>query len=697
MAVLEKIRVKLGILITVLIAVALLSFIIDPTTLETTLSYFSSKYDVGKIDGKKVRYNDFQQQVDYYTNIYTLTTGNQSVSEDAMRSINETAWQNLISEWYVIPEMQKAGITVGNDELIDLSQGKEISPILSSDPVFLDASGNFSREKLMDFIRAVPGDASGNLAAYWSFLQRNMTSQQYFTKYASLLTGSDVLTPVELRRQIEENNTSSDVEFVLVPFGFQVDTTIQVSNREIEQYYKDHKENYRQKASRDVEFVAYEVVPSEADIQAAKEEIDGLFEEFSTTDKMKSFLSMNSDTPLQDYYFKKGELESQFPEVDEFAFSRNPGVLPVFRKDNTFYAVRVNDVKNMSDSAYVRHILLSFDAADLADSLINELRHGADFAALASTYSLDQNPNAANPGDIGWMTQTAMIPGMQEVLTMKAGDIAKVETDYGLHIVNVTERTAPMQKVQLAILSKEAMASKETFQDYYAKANDLASRCEGKIESFDAITSEEDLPVVPANNVLESARQLSRYDDVREVIRWIYDDKTKVGDVSPIITVNNDIFFVVALKAIREDGYTPLNTVAASIRYVLTNQKRAEKVKAEVASKIQGLSDMNSVAEALGQTVSTREGITFGSMTSTSTEPAFIGAVAGAEPGVISGPVAGNMGVYVFNVIDRETGAFYTEDDAKIRAAQIEAYQINNLSSIFNKRGEIVDNRARFF
>lgn len=697
MAVLEKIRVKLGILITVLIAVALLSFIIDPTTLETTLSYFSSKYDVGKIDGKKVRYNDFQKQVDYFTNIYTLTTGNQSVSEETMRSINETAWQNLISEWYVIPEMQKAGITVGDDELVDLSQGKEISPVLSSDPVFLDASGNFSREKLMDFIHAVPDDASGNLAGYWSFLQRNMTSQQYFTKYASLLTGSDVLTPVELRRQIEENNTSSDVEFVLVPFGFQVDTTIKVSNKEVEQYYNDHKENYRQRASRDVEFVAYEVVPSEADIQAAKEDIDGLFEEFSTTENMKSFLSMNSDTPLQDYYFRQGELAEEFPEVDEFAFSRNPGVLPVFRKDNTFYAVRVNDVKNMSDSVYVRHILLSFDAAGLADSLINELRNGADFAALASAYSKDQNPNAANPGDIGWMTQTAMIPGMQDVLTMKPGDIAKMETDYGLHIVSVTDRTAPVQKVQLAILSKEAIASKETFQDYYAKANDLASRCEGKIANFDTIALKEDLPVVPANNVLESARQLSRYDDVREVIRWIYDDKTKVGDVSPIITVNNDIFFVVALKAIREDGYAPVNNVAASIRYLLTNQKKAEKVKSEVASKIQGLTDMNAVAEVLGQTVSTREGITFGSMTSTSTEPAFVGAVAGAEPGVISGPVAGNMGVYVFNVLDRETGAFYTEDDAKIRAAQIEAYQINSLSSIFNKRGEIVDNRARFF
>ena len=474
MAVLEKIRVKLGILITVLIAVALLSFIIDPGTLETTLSYFSSKYDVGKIDGKKVRYNDFQKEVDYFTNIYTLTTGSQSVSEEAMQAINESAWQYLITEQYVIPQMRKAGLTVGDDEILDMSRGKEISPVLSSDPVFLDASGNFSRERLMDFIHAIPGDASGNLAAYWNFLQQSMTSQQYFTKYNSLLTGSSILTPVELRRQIEENNTTSDVEFVMMPFGFQRDTTIKVSDKEVEDYYNAHKNNYRQGASRDVEFVAYEVVPSEADIKAAEEEINSLFEEFSTTANLRTFLSMNSDTPLQNYYFKKGELENDFPEVDEFAFGRNPGVMPVFNKDNVFYAVRVNDVKNMSDSAFVRHILLSFDQKDRADSIANVLRNGGNFSELASRFSLDQNPNVANPGDIGWMTQTSMIPGMEEVLTMRPGAVAEMETDYGLHIVTVTDRTAPVKKVQLAILSKEVLPGKETFQDFYAKANDLA-------------------------------------------------------------------------------------------------------------------------------------------------------------------------------------------------------------------------------
>ena len=647
MAVLEKIRVKLGVLITVLIAVALLSFIIDPGTLETTLSYFSSKYDVGKIDGKKVRYNDFQKEVDYYTNIYTLTTGSQSVSEEAMQAINESAWQNLISEWYVVPQIQKAGLMVGEDELVDLSQGKEISPILQQDPVFLDASGEFSRTKLLDFIHAIPGDASGNLAAYWNFLQQSMTSQQYFAKYTSLITGSDIITPVELRRQIEENNTSSDAEFVLVPFGFRQDTTIKVSDKEIQDYYNAHKENYRQTASRDVEFVAYEVVPSEADIKAAEDDINALFEEFSTTNNLKSFLSVNSDITLQDYYYKKGELAGQFPEIDEYAFSSNPGVLPVFQKENTFYAARINDVKAMSDSAYVRHILLSFEDGALADSLLNVLNHGGDFSDLASRFSLDQNPNVSNPGDIGWMTQRSMIPGMQDVLTMRPGAIAKMETDYGLHIVTVTERTAPMEKVQLAILAKEALPSKETFQDFYAQANDLASRCEGKIENFDKITVEEDLPVIPANRVAESARQLSRYDDVREVIRWIYDDKTKEGDVSPIITVNNDIYFVVALKQIHEEGYTPVNSVASSIKYRLTNEKRAEKVRNEVADKIAGLTDINVIADTLGQTVSTKTGITFGSMSGNSTEPAFIGAVAGAEPGVIAGPVAGNIGVYV--------------------------------------------------
>ncbi len=697
MAVLEKIRVKLGVLITVLIAVALLSFIIDPSTLETTVSYFSSKYDVGKIDGKKIRYQEFQNEVDYLTNIYTMTSGQQSLSQEAMEAVNETAWQNTVNKTFIVPQIQKAGINVSDDEVVDLSYGIEISPVLANDPAFIDpATGQFSREQLMDFIHAIPADATGNLAAYWDFLRNNVINTQYFTKYSSIISNSDILTPIELRRMIEENNTTSDVEFVLVPFGFGRDTTLKVSDSEIRKYYEAHKKNYKQVASRDVEFVAYEVVPSEADIKATEEEMNELFAEFKEATNLKTFLSFNSDTPLANYYYKKGELSS-LKEIDEFAFGKNPTVLPVFQKENTFYAARVNDTKTMPDSVFVRHILLSAADGMRADSLVNVVKKGGNFSALASQFSLDKNPNVENPGDLGWMTQTAMIPGMEGVLDMKAGEVKTMSTQYGIHVVNVTKATKPMKKVQIAILSREVLPSEATNQYYYGLANDLAARAEGDIEKFNAITAEEDLAVVPANSVLESAKRLSRYEDVKEVIRWIYDDKTKEGDVSPIITVNNQIHFVVAVKNIKEEGFTPVETVAKSIEFTLMNQKRNEKKVAEVAAKIEGLTDMNAIAEALGQTISTKNDVSFGAMTTRATEPAFVGAVAGAELNQISGPVAGNMGVYVFRVLDRETGAFYTEDDAKIRAAQIESYQINNLPVIFNERGDIKDNRARFY
>lgn len=697
MAVLEKIRVKLGVLITVIIALALLSFIIDPTTLETTLSYFSSKYDVGKIDGKKIGFQDFQSEVDYLTNIYTMTSGQQSLSQEAMDAVNETAWQNTLNKTYIIPQIKMAGINVGDDEVVDLSRGMEISPVLANDPAFIDpATGQFSREQLMDFIHAIPSDATGNLAAYWSFLEQNIITTQYMTKYSSIISNSDILTPIELRRMIDENNTTSDVEFVLVPFGFGRDTTLTVSDSEIRKYYEDHKKNYKQVASRDVEFVAYEVVPSEEDIKATEEEMNELFAEFKEATNLKTFLSFNSDTPLSNYYYKKGELSS-LKEIDEFAFGKNPTVLAPFQKENTFYAARVNDTKNMPDSVFVRHILLSGTDGMRADSLVNVVKKGGNFSALASQFSLDKNPNVENPGDLGWMTQTAMIPGLEGVLDMKAGDVKKMNTQYGVHVVNVTKATKPMKKVQLAILSKEALPSEATNQHYYSLANDLAARAEGDITKFNTITAEEDLAVVPANNVLESARNLSRYADVKEVIRWIYDDKTKEGDVSPIITVNNSIHFVVAVKKIKEEGYTPVENVAKNIEFTLMTQKRNEKKVAEVAAKIEGLTDMNAIAEALGQTISTKNDVSFGAMTTRATEPAFVGAVAGAELNQIAGPVAGNMGVYVFRVLDRETGAFYTEDDAKIRAAQVESYQINNLPVIFNERGDVKDNRARFY
>jgi len=698
MAVLEKIRVKFGALITVLIAVALLAFIVDPSTLESTIRVFSSKYDVGKINGTSIRAEDFQAKVDEYSKIYNISNGNQSVSEQALEQIRETAWQELANEIYVIPLFQKAGINVGEEEMTALTSGSMLSPVITRDQAFFDGTGQFNREQFNMFLSSVSNDSEGSLGAYWNFLVKSARQQQYFSKYSSILSQSNILNPVELRREIAENNVSSNVDFVMVPMAFGIDSSIVVSSSEIQAYYKKHIDEFQQVDSRDIEFVAFESVPSEKDVEAAQNAIEKVYDEFCTSDNLKAFLSRNSETPLSNHYYKKGELASQYPEVEEFAFSADPTVLPITKKENTFMAARVNDVKMMSDSAFVMHILLSPENANNAervDSLKNAAAKGADFSQLAATWSLDTNPNVEHVGDLGWMTQTMMIPGMEKVLVMTPGEVDVINTQYGTHIVKVTERTAPIRKVQVAFLTKSAAVSNETVKDYYAKANDLASRCEGKIANFDRIAADENLPVVPVNNVLESAKKLSKYENIREVTRWIYD--AKAGEVSNILTVDNRIFFVVALKNINKAGDVPISKVTPTIQFTLSSEKKVSKLADEVSNKIQGMTDMNAIAEVLGTTVSHDENISFGSVASQTFEPSLVGAITSAEEGKICGPVKGTSAVYVFCVNSRDNGSFYTEQDAAQRSKQLFSYQLNSLPSIFAKQADIKDNRARFY
>ena len=99
MAVLEKIRVKFGIVISVVIALALLSFIIDPNTLATVANTFSSKYRVGKIDGNSVSYQDFDNQLNYQNMIFESMYGRSANSDQELDFVRDNAWNTFIDRY----------------------------------------------------------------------------------------------------------------------------------------------------------------------------------------------------------------------------------------------------------------------------------------------------------------------------------------------------------------------------------------------------------------------------------------------------------------------------------------------------------------------------------------------------------------------------------------------------------------------
>lgn len=696
MAVLETIRVKLGILITVLIAVALLSFIIDPTTLQSVSSSMSSKYDVGEIGGKSISYNDFQADIEKFTAINEIISGSSVSNEQQQIAVRNAAWQSLVDKYLFIKNAQAAGINVGDEEMVKLLSGEIDSPVFTQNPAFFDENGRFSKSRVLEFVNYIESDQTGRLKLYWDYLQESAKTQQYYSKYMSLFAQSNVINPLMLTERIAENNNTFDLEFVMVPFGYAKDSTIVVSDKEIKNYYESHKKFYKQKASRDIEYVVFEVVPSAEDVAAANQSLIDVYDEFASSTNMKSFLMANSDRQYDDRWYKEGELRSVAKEINDFAFGGKQPVSDVISKDNVFYAARVMDTAMVPDSVYVRHILLQGTDVTKADSLINVLKSRKNtFAAVAEEYSADNNQNVPERGDIGWMTQTYMIPGFESVLTAKVGEISVLNTQYGKHIVEVTKRTAPIEKKKVAILEKGAVASRETINTYYSQANDLAIKSAGKYENFRNAVQEGGLYAHPVKKMLEGADRLGSIENAKEVSRWAFENK--VGKVSNIITVNNNYFVIAAVTGIHKEGYADISEVSASISNILYSEKAGQKKAEEIAEKINGLSDMNAIAEALSTTVSTKEGVAFSSMTSQGLDPKFIGAASVAQDGVICGPVAGNIGVYVYRVTGRDTGAFYTEDDAKARESQLAQYSAQMIVPTMMDDADVVDNRARFF
>ena len=660
MAVLETIRVKLGIFITVLIAVALLSFIIDPSTLQSVSSSMSSKYDVGEIDGKAISYTDFQADVDRFTTINEIMTGSSVSNEETQISIRNAAWQSLIDKHLFIRNAKAAGINVGEEEIVDILSGVIDSPVITQNPAFCDENGVFSPALLNDFVSYISTDETGRLKLYWDYLIESAQTQQYYDKYYSLFAQSNVANPLMLTNEIEANNNTFDVEFVMVPFGYVQDSTIVVSDSEIKKYYDAHKKFFQQPASRDIEYVVYEVVPSAEDIAAANEDLVKVYDEFAAAENMKSFLLANSDRQYDATWYKAGELNTVAKVVNDFAFQKNASVSEVLTNGNTFYAVRVMEEAMVPDSVFVKYVPAT---SENVDSLLNTV-------------------------EPMWITQ---VPGFEDVMTAKKNSKVTV----GGLTFEVVDRTAPVAKKRVAVLEKSAVPGKETVNSFYSKANTLATKSAGKYENFQAACTEEGVYAHPVNRMLESASRLGSIDHTKEVTRWAFE--AKVGDVSNIITVDNNYFIVAALKGIHKEGYADVKEVASQIENVLYMEKAGEKKAAEIAEKIAGKGTMEAIAEALETSVSTKEGIAFSSLTAQGLDPKFIGAASVAEDGKICGPLAGTVGVYVYKVTGRDTGAFYTEDDAKAYDAQKTQYTTQAVVSVMMEEGKVKDNRARFF
>jgi len=699
MATLEKIRNRAGVLVAVVIGLALLAFILGDLLSSGGSLFNRAQMEVAKIGGTSIPFEMLQAKIDESENLQKMFSNQLSLDEQTVLRIREQVWQDLVRTYTMEDQYKKLGLSIHPDELFDMVQGRNIHPIIQqqfSDP----NTGQLNKEFITMFLKNMDQDPRSK--TYWLFLEQEIRKDRLFNKYFNLITKGLYVTSVQAQRALEDRTKKVNFDYTLVAYSSIPDSSISVEGKEIKNYYKSHLSEYKQTASRDIEYVVFPIQPSESDRQAAEEWINKMKDEFLLADDPNQYVTLNSDSPLDSKYYKESELTD---EMGKWAFSAKVGESygPTF-DGNSYKIIRLVNVKMLPDSVKARHILISPKAQNqeavakakaTADSLLNVIKRGGSWDDLASRFS-DDPGSKDKGGDLGWFPGGVMVKNFDEAaFNLPKNEVKVVETNYGFHILQVTDRGKESRKVQLATLERKVVPSSTTSQRIYSEASQFASS-NRTYEQFKTAADAKKLTRRVASNLLANDQNIAGLESPREVIRWAF--KAEEGDVSNVFELAN-MYVVASLTAARSEGVAPLKQVVADVRTKVIRDKKAEKLAARVSDALKGASDIFSVAGKLNGKVEHAENVTFSSFTLpyAGFEPAVIGVASVSSEGKLQGPVNGNAGVYVLAV----TSIVTDQGDAgmeKLRLAntyQSRAYY-EAFEALKSKIG-IVDKRYNFY
>jgi peptidyl-prolyl cis-trans isomerase D len=650
MAVLEKLRVRAGLLLAIIIGLALLAFVLSDL-LDSSGSLFTrSKYEIAEVSGKSVPYTEYENKVKKLEDIQKLQSGQMSVDEQTMDQIRTVTWDNMIQDMVLDKQYDRLGVDVSSEELANLIMGENPHPALAQ--LFTDPqTGILNRQALNAFMQRISAeDETSDEKRYYNFLEDEIYRQRKNLKYLNLIRQGLYATKFDAERQQMESSKTADLNFIVKNFSTVSDSSIRVSKSDLEKYYKENKNLFKQSESRDLRYVYFEVVPSQADFKYAQQWINDIATDFEKSDNPVQFVNTESDVPFDKKNYITGELSDT---LEKALFDAPVGTTygPYFT-DNSYRISRVSAVNYLPDSVKARHILLRATQANaqamfkLADSLATLVRKGEDFSKLALMYSSDNSAQLG--GDVGWFTEGKM-PFSDSCFLSKKGEVKVVPSQYGIHVVQVTDQSKPTRKVQVATLVKNVSASESTDHDFYMQANEFAGMNNEYDKFVQAITTPKGFTVRSALNVAPMDKRVNDMQSARALVSWAY--KAEKKDVSTVFKID-DRYVVAALENVREEGIAPLEDVKADVENRVKQEKKAEILVAQFNEKSGSAKSLDDLAGSMGLSVEPVSGLKFSSSTlgNAGVEPKVVAAALSLEKGVVSKPIIGENGVYVLYV-----------------------------------------------
>lgn len=708
MATLQKIRNKAGLLVTI-IGLALFAFIIGDF-LNSGNTWFRQRQEtVIEVNGTAVKIHDYDAKLQETIENYKNQSGG-NIPDEYLGQIRQEVYERTVMEILLREESEKLGLAVTSDELFDMLQGENISPVVRNIPVFSDASGAFDKRKMLSFLQLidnpVPTTASDEEKAQieatkrqWPLLKKEIEDQRRAEKFGTLVSSAIVANSLEAKAQFEENKTSVDFDYVVQSYASVPDSSVVISQKEIQNLYDKKKELFKQKEGRIIKYIAVQIVPSKEDYNEIEEAINKLKPDFSESNKTLDVMNDNSDVPYVDAY-----LSASLLSTDIKAFAQNAQIGEIEGPKligNTYHMFRLMDKTTGPDSVKVNLLPLpNLQEASLkqySDSIINLIKGGQTFSQVAL-----QLTNSQSNGELGWVTENSAIgmldAGFKNTLfSAPLSDLLVYKSTLGQSfLIQVTQRTANVIKYKVADLAMTVSPSTSTETILYNNLSHYVVE-NYTLDKFESAANEKGYICNSGFIVTANDNNIAGIKDTRKIVRWAFEHKK--GEMSEIYECDVNYYVVAMLEGSQPEGYRSLESVSDLLKRELINDKKAEKIIADLKAK--NFSSLQQYADALHTTIQSVKFVNFGTrmITGIGVEPALNAEVTVAEVNKVSNPIKGYNGVYVIqptnkNIDNRE---FNLAEQKQIVESSGRYYIMGGLMEALKENATIKDNRIRFY
>ena len=657
---------------------------------------------VGKVNGQEITYQEFEKDLQNSVDQYKTST-KQDPDDKTMGELRDQVWQGLVNQILVDQAARRLGIFVTDQEIVNwVTQNPESLP----DAIkrnFEDSTGQINRQILQEALASNRPEVQ----QFWQNVQTYLKEQRLQEKLAGRLYAAIRIPEEEIKMQYTRQNEKLNAGYVQFPPAILFpDSTIQVSESEMRDYYSSHQDDFRTQATRTLKFVLFPIAPSSADSAEVMSEMGRVDTLAKDGTNFLDLVQEYSETPYSDKFVSHGQLD---PAVETEAFSAKKGeVVGPFLASDGYHLIKIMDQQSgKNEYVHAAHILIpvnpgpdSTSAYRLADKILKEARSGTNFAALAMEYSQDPG-SARNGGDLGWFGKGAMVKPFQDAAFRgNVGQVVgPVRTQFGLHIIKILGKDS--RELKIADIKMSIKTSQQTKDDLKQHAEDFIyiAKQDGFATAANTIRAQvRQTPPFPKGDFIPSIGSNKALAD------WAFDGS--LGDISEMTTLPQG-YAVFMISEIKDAAVTPFEKVSPQIKSTIVRQKQFEKALAYANQLKQKLPAGDSL-KALPQLDSRLQYAVTGPFALTGYVPgvgrdySFMAEATRLNVGQISPAVKGGTGVYVIQLLSKTP---FDSISFKIQRMTImQQLMQRQRSSIVNdwlqnlkQTASIEDNRSKIF